>query len=225
MRLSHPVAQALVAVTGLLGLADAQAYFNTAPQCAADNFVSLGCFTALPATFFPFTLVDYSPAATTSNVYPGFSLTTNNYDNSLTPVNCARVCRGFGFKYTALQNNVCFCGTQVPFGTIGTPSLSACNLPCGGDSAQTCGGALAAQIYVDPTFAEASQVPSELGFNPPLALRYRFLGCYRVGTGPAINLLPFPSADTRFSGTTATADACFNLCAALGYPLVFAERT
>ena len=87
-----------------------------------------------------------------------------------------------------------------------------CNVPCGGDAGQTCGGALDAPVYVDPTFAANELVPIS-NSNPGLAGYYRHLGCYNAPNG-------FPTQDVRASVLTVDIDACFNLCAGLGYPLV-----
>ncbi len=87
-----------------------------------------------------------------------------------------------------------------------------CNVPCGGDAGQTCGGALDAQVYVDPTCAANELVPIS-NSNPGLAGYYRHLGCYNAPNG-------FPTQDVRASVLTVDIDACFNLCAGLGYPLV-----
>ena len=87
-----------------------------------------------------------------------------------------------------------------------------CNVPCGGDAGQTCGGALDAQVYVDPTFAANELVPIS-NSNPGLAGYYRHLGCYNAPNG-------FPTQDVRASVLTVDIDACFNFCAGLGYPLV-----
>jgi hypothetical protein len=85
-------------------------------------------------------------------------------------------------------------------------------VPCGGDSTLTCGGGADAQIYLDPTFAANGQVPIT-NSNPGIASYYEYLGCYNNPAG-------FPTMDARASVLVVDIDACFNLCAGLGYPLV-----
>lgn len=77
----------------------------------------------------------------------------------MTPLNCARVCRGYGYKFAALRDNTCTCGIQLPTGY--EPSGSAlCNRLCNGDNTQTCGGLLDAQILVDRPLRQTSSCPS-----------------------------------------------------------------
>jgi hypothetical protein len=129
----------------------------------------------------------------------------------VTPLNCARVCRGYGYKFAALRDNTCTCGIQLPTGYESSGS-AVCNRPCNGDNTQTCGGLLDAQILVDPTFAANELVPIT-NSNPDLAEHYQYLGCYNAPGG-------FPTHDIRASALVVDIDGCFNLCAGLGYPLV-----
>ena len=127
------------------------------------------------------------------------------------PLNCARACRGFGYKFAALRNNACSCGIQLPAGYVASNGVS-CAVPCGGDAGQTCGGLVDAQVFVDPSFAANEAVPVT-NSNPAVAKYYKYLGCYNAPNG-------FPTQDTRASALVVNIDACFNLCAGLGYPLV-----
>jgi hypothetical protein len=251
MRFSLPATRALVAVTGLLGLVDAQGTFSTAQaeveQCGNEGFVYLGCYdapiaTAL-ATLFTFipTEYGYSTPFNTENSFPGFSIaTTNIFDNSHTPLNCARVCRGYGFKYTVVGAATCYCGTQIPLaGPPGVETPGGCTLPCPGDSSQTCGGTVTAasalvKFYYDPSFADYTTLPGSTiappaAPNPEIARAYRYLGCYRVSSDPlgtAAAGTVFVPIDSRYTTPTIpNGEACFSICAGLGYPLAAAVRS
>jgi hypothetical protein len=208
--------QALVAAAGLVGLVEAQGFFGSLSAelgvCGSDNFISLGCFPNFilnVGVFFSFIPQGYN-RSDPSSCFPGFD-PDSPLGNTVTPLNCARACSGFGYKFAALRNNLCSCGIQLPSGYVPSPA-AACNVPCGGDERQTCGGALDAQIYVDPTFAANEMVPIT-NSNPTIASYYHHLGCYNAPNG-------FPTLDPRASALVVNIDACFNLCAGLGYPLV-----
>jgi hypothetical protein len=129
-------------------------------------------------------------------------------------LNCARVCRGFGYKFAALRDNSCTCGIQRPTGYSASAS-AVCDVQCDGDAAQTCGGGTDAQIYVDPTFAANEEV-TITDSNAEIAAHYQHLGCYHAPNG-------FPTGDDGANVLVADIDTCFNLCAGLGYPLVHGE--
>jgi len=208
--------QALVAAASLLSVTNAQGFFGSLTAqigaCGSDNFINLGCFPNFllnAGVYFSFTPQGFNPS-NPSRSYPGFD-PGSPFNSTVTPLNCARVCLGFGYKFAALRDNTCTCGIQLPSGYEPSPAAT-CNVPCGGDSGQTCGGAFAAQVYVDPTFAANSLVPIT-NSNPTIANYYRHLGCYNAPNG-------FPTQDARASALVVDIDACFNLCAGLGYPLV-----
>jgi hypothetical protein len=234
MRVPHPATRALVAVAGLVGLVDAQGFFSSPPsqeaQCAGEGFVYAGCFatggTQITA-FTPFSpaAVDLAAVPLPDRSYWGYNFGGSIYDNTVTPLNCARVCRGYGFRVTALRNNNCYCGTQLP-DPIGSPT--DCLTPCLGDFGQTCGGGGdATQYYYDSSFA-APTLQSGVA-NPTVARSYLYLGCYRIGAGVTGTDPLFIPEDTRLpfglTSTEATAEACFNRCAGYGYPLASVLRS
>ncbi|KAK4168672.1 WSC domain-containing protein 1, partial [Cladorrhinum sp. PSN259] len=216
----------LLTVSSFWGIVDAQAYFGTVGRerffCGSDNFYYLGCFptfeTSAGNTYFPFDSTSYSPAHPVRN-FPGWDPGTN-YNSTVTPLDCARVCRGFGYKFSALRDNNCKCGLQLPLGYL--PGADAnCDVPCGGDNSQTCGGGSSAQIYLDPTFAANIQVPIpvpglETAGNPTLGIYYQYLGCYYTPDG-------FPTQDSRATIllTSGGMQGCLNYCAGLGYPMAY----
>ncbi|KAK4041746.1 WSC domain-containing protein [Parachaetomium inaequale] len=210
------VGQALAAAAGLLGVVDVQAFFGSVSaeisSCGSDNFINLGCFNNFllnAGIFFNFNPQGPNPADP-SRSFPDW-VPGSLLNSTVTPLNCARVCRGYGYKFAALRDNSCTCGIQLPTGY--EPSAAAvCNVPCNGDRTQTCGGGADAQIYADPTFAANELVPIG-NSNPTIADYYKYLGCYNAPGG-------FPTSDARASALVADIDVCFNLCAGLGYLLV-----
>lgn len=210
------VGEALAAAASLLSVADAQAFLGSVSAeiaaCGFDNFIYLGCFSNLEISageFFNFNPQGYNlgdPSRSFPDWDPG-----SLFNSTVTPLNCARVCRGYGYKFAALRDNSCTCAIQMPTGYEASASAT-CNVPCGGDASQTCGGGADAQIYVDPTFAANEAVPIT-DSNPALADYYQYLGCYNAPNG-------FPTQDARASALVADIDVCFSVCAGLGYPLV-----
>ncbi|KAK3363431.1 hypothetical protein B0T25DRAFT_587378 [Lasiosphaeria hispida] len=214
MRWASPATKAFVALVGLISWANGQAYFGTLDAqlaaCGTDNFITLGCFQnflgAVSTTYFRFSPVSYD-AAGPQRSYPDFDPGTN-YNNTVTPLGCAQVCRGFGYKYTAVRDNNCNCGMQLPASAV---TGGTCNVPCAGDRNQFCGGGDDAQVYVDPTFAAVIPITP---LNTALAGTYSYLGCYNIPNG-------FPTQDSRATSLVATIDICFQTCAGLGLPLAY----
>jgi len=216
----RPSLQALVAVTGFVGQASAQAYFGTVDAqldaCGSpENFIELGCFpdftTVAEPDFFPFRPTGYI-ANNPSRSFPGWD-PGSLIDNTQTSLDCARVCRGFGYRYSAQRNNNCNCGNQLPAEyETPLPDDSSCNVECTGDAGQTCGGGSSATIFVDPTFADPASVP-RVARNEEVAEFYEYLGCYFLNN--------FPTQDALSAVLLPTIDDCFEYCAGLAYPLVF----
>lgn len=237
MRSSFPVAHGLAAVAGLMGVANAQGFFGPPagqvgfPSCAAYPIRYLGCFATTIGTLnslAPFIPALYTPPPVlTPNSSPNYDPGTQ-FDNTVTPTDCNTVCRIFGYKYSIIFDNVCRCATQIPAAGLGTATPGACNVPCGGDATQTCGGAAAADLYIDPSFADIPILPAvggapPPGLNPALAASYQYLGCYRTdgftsGDDPRI------ATNVPFAGLFPSVGECYARCAGLGYPLVYALR-
>lgn len=205
------------AVAGLAGLADAQAYFGVdqTASCAANfDFVDLGCYNTdiRETNSLLFQPENYNPANPSSD-YPGYWPGTV-FNNTVTPTNCARACRGFGFRVASLFNNICSCGYTVP---TGPSDSAACTLPCTGDSSQTCGGGAATQVLIDPSFAAPEAIAG--ANSTTLSSYYDYLGCFHISAGQE-----FPT-NNRVNAATSqpSADACLAHCATLGYPLAYAS--
>ncbi|KAK3695468.1 WSC domain-containing protein [Podospora appendiculata] len=214
--------QAFVAVPGLLSLVgntgvDVQGYFGTVArenaECpsTADDFRYLGCYkgfnNAVTASFGP-SPQRYNPPGDPSWSFPGWDPGSDT-DNTMTPLTCARACRGLGYKYAAVRDNNCNCGLQLEPDTLSITG-GVCNIPCYGDISQTCGGD-DAQVYVDPTFADLALVPYQATGNAALAASYQYLGCFYAPYN-------FRTDDAHSDIFTNSMETCLSLCAGLGYP-------
>ncbi len=156
-----------------------------------------------------------SASVTSERYYPG-------YRGQITVDFCLTACGGHGFRYAALYlGTECYCASSFPNpdppattngrgDLVGTrPGVavanSVCNLPCSGNSAQTCGSNRAATVFQDLSFTNATDVRT--------AVNYLYLGCYNnINPGPMF-------VSTRTTSTF----SCLTYCALLGYP--FAARS
>jgi hypothetical protein len=65
-------------------------------------------------------------------------------DSSMTSERCVSICRSQGFAYAGTQNRTqCFCGNK--YGRSG--QADNCNMACGGNPVQMCGGGWANSVY------------------------------------------------------------------------------
>ncbi|KXX74355.1 WSC domain-containing protein 1 [Madurella mycetomatis] len=210
--------QVLLGAAGLLSCVDAQAFFGSVQAeldaCEGDTFVYLGCFSDFEANageFFNFKPQAFiTSLSDPSMTFPGWD-PGSPFNNTVTPLSCARVCRGFGYKYTSLRDNSCECATQMPLG-YAADATAVCDRECYGDSAQTCGGSTDAQVYLDPSFADNAEITPDS--DPAVAEFYRYVGCYYAPTG-------LPTTDDRAYQLVEDIDTCFALCAGMAYPLVY----
>lgn len=95
-----------------------------------------------------------------------FSAATNT-DNNMTLSECSKFCSGyqyFGTEYTTQ----CFCSTTMASSST-EASETDCNMPCGGDSTETCGGPGRLSVYTNNNYVApaGSTIPG-----------YRYIGCY-----------------------------------------------
>jgi WSC domain len=104
----------------------------------------------------------------------------------------------------------CFCGTGLNPGS--TVNQTGCSMPCGGNSAQTCGGPSRLSVY---KYNGTLVTPS----NPETIGTYKFQGCYSEPTtgGRALPSYSFVNA------TAMSAEFCVGGCSAKGYSYAGAE--
>ena len=209
---------AYVASLGLVSLVSGQAFFGDSTggtrdtgtitknvTCPSQIYRYLGCFTGdLSYAFRP---QFYTKADPTLN-YPGWD-PGSIINNTVVPLYCSNVCRGFGYRYAALFNGLtCSCGFSEPSSGLSTSTLN-CNSECGGDITRTCGGSGATDVYADPSFAGPSSLT---GDGATLATRYTYLGCFYKPN--------YPTMDSAVMVTNqASQAACLSHCSSNGYPM------
>jgi hypothetical protein len=114
---------------------------NSAEYCGGPNAMQIYRGTPnTPHLTSPFT----NGACATDNANNVRILTGAYYTSpTLTPASCKVLCQGFTY-YGVEYSNECYCGNSFPASTL---LSSGCNMPCAGDSTQTCGGSNALNIY------------------------------------------------------------------------------
>lgn len=121
-------------------------------------------------------------------------------DNNMTLLECSKFCSGyqyFGTEYTTQ----CFCGT-----TLGSSETQAaetdCDMSCGGDSTETCGGPNRLSVYTNNNYITpgGATIPG-----------YKYLGCYN-DTAAARSL-----SGTYTYNNNMTVEACAVFCNGANY--------
>ncbi|KAL1904941.1 hypothetical protein Sste5344_009295 [Sporothrix stenoceras] len=223
---------ALAALTGLVlplvSTVAAQGYFggDEYDVCGDDyQFRYIGCYDGelindAGSTFVLNigTYIPSDPQLNYANPFPGYVPNTN-YNSTVAPYSCAQACRGYGYGYSAMASNECYC-SPLPPASDATAS-NTCTEPCWGDASQTCGGARtgadtvgAAQVYGDPSFASPVFVGSNMAPGS-LDSYYQYLGCYyqpNFGPGAAQGNGVIKSCQASYT-------ECYTHCSAYGYPL------
>ncbi|KAK7914855.1 hypothetical protein PG985_012558, partial [Apiospora marii] len=200
-------AAALTSLLASAGLVSAQGFFYQEPfGCSADQDIRyLGC---AAVTKQPFGYNPTNPDGDYSRGYPGYAA-SGHVNSTITPAGCTKACRGHGFKYAALYERGCRCGTSIDGLSPSTTDESACanNDPCRGDGRENCGSTGGARIYVDPSFQDYSLVTDKVA-------NYGVMGCFYQPN--------LPTGDTDISQTTVdTAAQCLTFCAASYYPFAY----
>lgn len=96
-----------------------------------------------------------------------------------------------------------FCGASVYGPQV---DESQCNVPCGGNSSETCGANNRLNIYQDPTFPTV---------DDSIISDYQSIGCYSEGTsGRALNW-----RQNQLSTTNLTIEECLYACKDNGFPV------
>ncbi|BFZ57703.1 hypothetical protein PYCC9005_004756 [Savitreella phatthalungensis] len=85
----------------------------------------------------------------------------NTESSDMTVEKCAAFCDSTGAGYFGVEYSTqCFCGTSQP-----TEVSSSCNMACGGNAAETCGGSNALNVYYYPSKATPSSGTAQTRFR------------------------------------------------------------
>jgi len=91
--------------------------------------------------------------------------------NGMTLESCASFCSGFDYFGTEYGSQ-CYCGYSLNAAGVNEPSAD-CNMPCGGDTTEVCGGSWRLTVYKSTTTTS----PPNPGL-PQTVGAYSLLGCY-----------------------------------------------
>jgi hypothetical protein len=105
---------------------------STTPATSAGPIAYLGCFKDV-----------VSQRAMNDYVFTGTDMTTEK---------CQQGCSIRGYQYSGTEwSTECYCSKAAP-----TTTATNCNMPCGGNAAQTCGGSVALSVTRDPNAGTTS---------------------------------------------------------------------
>lgn len=112
-----------------------------------------------------------------------------------------------GYKYSGTEYaNECFCGNYLP---TNNATSSDCNMPCKGDSTQTCGAGNRISVVVDSAY-------SQTFFARQSYNNWSLMGCYSDST--AQRSLANGISLSAFGGSNnATIANCMQACQARGF--------
>ncbi|KAF4830329.1 WSC domain-containing protein [Colletotrichum tropicale] len=131
-------------------------------------------------------------------------------DPKMTVQSCVNYCAANGYTVSGSEYHTqCFCGNAIYGGGVVASDQTSCNTPCGGNSAQMCGGGNRMTIYSKGTpQTYAPPAPQRSGLNGS----WTYEGCV---TDNVNNKRTF-ATQTIFAGTM-TAGMCLDACAKFGY--------
>ncbi|KAJ7159926.1 WSC domain-containing protein [Mycena crocata] len=128
-------------------------------------------------------------------------------DKYMTIATCTGFCRARDFLYAAVEyGKECYCGDTLKPNSIPT-SPSDCNMPCTGNSAQSCGGPDRLQVYLNAQKDGPTSTPASVGDGG----RWNHTGCFV----DSVSARELPASVTIDGGVTA--EKCTAACQAEGF--------
>ncbi|KAL7277999.1 hypothetical protein ACG7TL_007952 [Trametes sanguinea] len=146
----------------------------------------------------------------------GRIMSTQLPDNQqVTVESCIISCQSQNFSLAGLEFGVqCFCGNTLIDGAV-PGEEDTCNMACGGNSTEACGGPNRLSVYTSTGNVTALPVPTPQ--NTSLPGQWEYKGCLQEPDGSRV--FPYQLIYTNNN----TIEACLNQCAAFGYPAAGAE--
>ncbi|EKM51417.1 uncharacterized protein PHACADRAFT_263528, partial [Phanerochaete carnosa HHB-10118-sp] len=140
----------------------------------------------------------------------GRIFTTEIPDNqNLTVETCVSTCNGQNFTLAGMEFAVqCFCGDELINGAVTAPD-SDCNMGCGGNATEACGGPNRLSVYTSTGNVTALPIP--VAQNTSLPGNWTFQGCIQENTTARV----FPWQ--LILPTNNSAETCLSQCSAFGY--------
>lgn len=128
---------------------------------------------------------------------------------TMTIESCVAVCKTAGYSVAGMQYHTqCYCGNEIINAGTTAPE-SDCNTPCGGNSAEMCGGGNRFSIYSNLTTVPVRALPKPQ--NTSLPGNWTYQGC--LIDDAVVRTFPY---QLEFA-TNNTAENCLNKCAEFGY--------
>ncbi|RPD53575.1 galactose oxidase [Lentinus tigrinus ALCF2SS1-7] len=138
-------------------------------------------------------------------------------DQALTVESCVASCNSRGSTLAGMEFGVqCFCGNELIDGAV-KGDEDTCNMSCGGNSTEACGGPNRLSVYTSSGNVTALPVPSPLKTGLPGQWTYQ--GCL---TDNAAGSRTFPLYQI-INQTNTTIEGCLSQCSAFGYPAAGVE--
>lgn len=127
-------------------------YENCGGARTLDLLVNPSFFQAGPTLPTGWAAAGCRTEATSGRALNGYSFSSSNMTNELCTTTCAS--RGFTIAGTEYSRE-CYCGNSYNAGS-NTAAASQCNMVCGGNSGQTCGGGSRLSVFTGPAGASVS---------------------------------------------------------------------
>ncbi|KAK3302010.1 WSC domain-containing protein [Chaetomium strumarium] len=163
----------------------------------------------LPPCLDPFQPFVYSGCFSEASGNQLLPYRSHSASDDMTVEKCVAECKGNGYRYAGLvYYGVCYCGQ-----TVNGPKVdeAQCNLPCNGNSTETCGGNGIFSVYQDPTFLPVEDVTIE---------DYHPLGCWSDDSSMGRALV---YRQDKVDGASLTTEKCLQACRDGGFPFAGTE--
>ncbi|KAF9465644.1 copper radical oxidase [Collybia nuda] len=135
----------------------------------------------------------------------------DNVTPTQTVETCIASCAAKNYTVAGIEfGTECYCGDTLVAGAVKAVE-SSCNMGCGGNATEACGGPNRLSVYSSTGNVTALPIPIPL--NTSLPGQWQYKGCFREPQG--FRALP---NEIEWPGNN-TALACMNQCAAFGYPV------
>jgi hypothetical protein len=153
------------------------------------------------------------------------TLNTTEYLNvAMTIEVCTSACQTAGFIYAGLEYaDECYCGNALQNGGGPAPDGSVgCNMPCNGNSLETCGGPNRLNLFMatnttSPSPTSSAPAATGTAGNSTLPAGWSYHGCYIDGANGRDMNYQLPD------NSTLTIESCVQTCIGLGYSVAGAE--
>ncbi|KAJ7057174.1 WSC domain-containing protein, partial [Mycena amicta] len=142
---------------------------------------------------------------------PSSGRTLSNYsfvDGGMTIDKCVATCNSKGFHIAGAEYaDECYCSDAFQATALGggaAAPASDCNMPCAGESTQTCGAGNRLSIY------SANQTTTTTPTGPTLPTGWAYVSCMQDGNARLLN-------GYTFSNSSMTVESCIGTCKARGF--------